>query len=65
MGINIGVEDIVRQELEQGYPLLDAGWQMETPVLCSHSTLSPRPSRPSTGQNILIAMTAVLWCEMS
>ncbi len=28
--IDLDVEDIARQELKQGSPLLDAGWQMET-----------------------------------
>lgn len=29
-GINLDVEDFARQELQQGCPLLDAGWQIET-----------------------------------
>ena len=29
-GINLDVEDIIREELKEGSPLFDAGWQMET-----------------------------------
>ena len=59
MGINIGVEDIVCQGLERGLPLLGAGWQMETLSALFALDFEPRPSRPSTGQSVLIAMTAV------
>lgn len=40
-GINFDIEDFARQELQQGYPLLDAGWQMET--LCSLLKLEFEP----------------------
>ena len=49
-GINLDVEDFARQELQQGCPLLDAGWQIETLSALLELDFEPDMEPPYNGE---------------
>ena len=58
------VEDIARQELKEGRPLLDAGWQMETlsALLELDFEIGYEPKRPSRIRGFCDCCRHRIWC---